>query len=98
MTSGFDRTGARRAGPAESSADLKALEARRKQLESALAEFRHSARRVRDGLERSGGRNRELERQTSLLAENESLTLRELRQTEVRINEIRRRLSGPAAD
>ncbi len=72
--------------------------AKRDQLEQALSEFRHTARRVGDRLERLGGRGAALEQQRSLLAENLKLTQSELEKTEVQINKIRRELSELAAD
>lgn len=72
--------------------------AKSEQLRRALAEFRHSNRRMTDRLERVGGRDTGLESQRSLLHDNLRLTEDELAKSEARTNEIRRSLEQLAAD
>ncbi len=77
---------------------LRTLETRRAQLEAGLAEFRHSGRRVADGLERVGGRQADLERRRADLVRNQRLTKADLESTRAEIQKIRRALAEHAAD
>ena len=69
---------------------IEKLKARERALESALAEFEHQARRVRDSLERSGGRSLALETELAQLEENLALTRRDL--TRLRVERKRQEI------
>lgn len=64
--------------PGDPLGEAERLRVKRRALEAALGEFLHEGRRVRDALERAGGRSRELERKAKLLARNVRLTERDL--------------------
>ena len=83
---------------AELERELAELEIRQKQLKAGLAEFQHSGRRVADGLERAGGRERSLETRQAALADNVRLTQQELAGIADAIKEIRRALTEHTAD
>ena len=54
------------------------LEISKRELSSALAEFEHQARRIRDRLERGGGRSSVLEMELKQVEENLDLTRRDI--------------------
>ncbi|MDX1513081.1 MAG: hypothetical protein R3174_04995 [Gammaproteobacteria bacterium] len=58
------------------------LEDRRRALESALHEFEHQARRIRDRLERVGGRSFALEVELEQVEENLKVTRRDIEKLE----------------
>ena len=53
-----------------------------------VGQLQHELRRVKDGLERTGGRHRELESKAKQLTENISICERELAQTRRLMQEI----------
>ncbi len=72
-------------------AEIEKLETRRRQLDLALGEFEHEARRVGDALERLGGRSPEHEARAKSLAKNRGLTERDLRRNAEALARLRRR-------
>ena len=75
-------------------AEIERLDAKRRQLDLALGEFEHEARRVGDALERLGGRSAELEARAKALAKNQKLTEADL----ARNAKARRRLERRHAE
>lgn len=73
------------------SESISRLEADERALLSALAEFDHEARRVRDRLERQGGRAFALETRLSQLEENTATTKRELEIVRTKLESLRSR-------
>lgn len=67
---------------------IEQLKARERALVSAVAEFEHQARRLRDSLERSGGRSLVLETELAQLEENLGLTRRDLDQIRAKVKRI----------
>ncbi|MDH3316945.1 MAG: hypothetical protein OER43_14420 [Gammaproteobacteria bacterium] len=65
------------------------LEAGERALLSALAEFDHEARRVRDRLERHGGSAFVLETRLSQLEQNMATTKRELERVRTKLESLR---------
>ena len=61
------------------------LEGEKRALESALAEFEHESRRVRDQLERCGGHSFALETQLEQLEKNIAATRRDLEGVRARL-------------
>jgi chromosome segregation ATPase len=73
--------------------EIAGLRAKRRQLDLALGEFLHEARRTRDALERVGGRSHTLHAKARGLKDNIRLTRRDLADCEGQIEERRRRLA-----
>lgn len=64
------------------------LETEERALVSALAEFEHEERRVRDQLERQGGRAFDLEARLEQLQENMTVTRRDLERVRERLKVV----------
>jgi len=73
--------------------EIAGLRAKRRQLDLALGEFLHEARRARDALERAGGRSHALHAKARGLKDNIRLTRRDLADSERQIEELQRRLA-----
>lgn len=81
-----DKSGQRGVSEAES---IPRLQAEERALLSALAEFDHEARRVRDRLERHGGRAFVLEARLSQLEQNMATTKRDLERVRTKLQSLR---------
>lgn len=66
------------------------LEREQRTLAEALAEFEHEARRVRDQLERRGGRGFVLEERLGQLERNVAVTRRDLENVRNKLDEMKR--------
>ena len=65
--------------------DLERLTAQERQLVSAVADFEHQIRRIRERLERGGGRSFALETELRQAQENLDLSRRELRRVRTQL-------------
>jgi chromosome segregation ATPase len=74
--------------------EIAGLRAKRCQLDLALGEFLHEARRTRDALERVGGRSHALHAKARALKDNIRLTRRDLADCEGQIEKLQRRLAA----
>lgn len=75
-------------------ARLGALRRTRRHLALAKDEEDHQARRLKDALERQGGREAEAESQLSLLDEGRRLTAKALARADTEIEDLERRLAA----
>ncbi len=73
-------------------AEIEALQVKQRHLDVVRGEFEHDGRRVRDALERVGGRSHELEQRMKSLARNEKLTETDLEQNAKALKRLERRL------
>ena len=87
-----------KAGHADERAQLEQevarLAAKLRELGQVDGEFEHDSRRLRDALERLGGRSSELEGRLRILAKNRKLTARDIAATETALRDRRRRLAA----
>ncbi len=73
-------------------AEIEALQVKQRHLHVVRGEFEHDGRRVRDALERVGGRSHELEQRMKSLARNQKLTETDLEQNAKALKRLERRL------
>jgi hypothetical protein len=78
--------------------EIAKLEAERRQLTAALGEFEHESRRVRDALERRGGRSPEHEARAKALDRNRRRTERDLALRTEALARLRRRAAESEAE
>ncbi len=79
-------------------AEIEALQVKQRHLDLVRGEFEHDGRRVRDALERVGGRSHELEQKMKSLARNEKLTETDLEQNAKALKRLERRLAEITAE
>ena len=79
-------------------AEIEALQVKQRHLDVVRGEFEHDGRRVRDALERVGGRSHELEQRMKSLARNEKLTETDLEQNAKALKRLERRLAEITAE
>ncbi len=79
-------------------AEIEALQVKQRHLDVVRGEFEHDGRRVRDALERVGGRSHELEHRMKTLARNEKLTDTDLEQNAKALKRLERRLAEITAE
>ncbi len=79
-------------------AEIEALQVKQRHLNVVRGEFEHDGRRVRDALERVGGRSHELEQRMKTLARNEKLTDTDLEQNAKALKRLERRLAEITAE
>lgn len=79
-------------------AEIEALQVKQRHLELVRGEFEHDGRRVRDALERVGGRSHELEQRMRTLARNEKLTEADLERNAKDLQRLERRLAEITAE
>lgn len=79
-------------------AEIEALQVKQRHLDVVRGEFEHDGRRVRDALERVGGRSHELEQRMKTLARNEKLTDTDLEQNAKALKRLERRLAEITAE
>ncbi len=79
-------------------AEIEALQVKQRHLDLVRGEFEHDGRRVRDALERVGGRSHELEQRMKTLARNEKLTDTDLEQNAKALKRLERRLAEITAE
>ena len=79
-------------------AEIEALQVKQRHLDLVRGEFEHDGRRVRDALERVGGRSHELEQRIKSLARNEKLTDTDLEQNAKALKRLERRLAEITAE
>jgi chromosome segregation ATPase len=79
-------------------AEIEALQVKQRHLDVVRGEFEHDGRRVRDALERVGGRSHELEQRMKSLARNEKLTDTDLEQNAKALKRLERRLAEITAE
>ena len=87
-----------RAARARFEAEIEALQAKQRNLDLVRGEFEHDGRRVRDALERAGGRSHELEQRMKTLARNEKLTEADLEKNAKTLKRLERRLAEITAE
>ncbi len=74
-------------------AEIERLEGVERRLAAALGEVDHEARRMKDALERIGGRSGELERRLATLRKDRKLTSKDQAKAAREIEELGRRLA-----
>ncbi len=79
-------------------AEIEALQVKQRHLDVVRGEFEHDGRRVRDALERVGGRSHELEQRMKTLARNEKLPDTDLEQNAKALKRLERRLAEITAE
>ncbi len=79
-------------------AEIEVLQVKQRHLDVVRGEFEHDGRRVRDALERVGGRSHELEQRMKSLARNEKLTDTDLEQNAKALKRLERRLAEITAE
>ena len=79
-------------------AEIEALQVKQRHLDVVRGEFEHDGRRIRDALERVGGRSHELEQRMKSLARNEKLTETDLEQNAKALKRLERRLAEITAE
>ncbi len=79
-------------------AEIEALRVKQRHLDLVRGEFEHDSRRVRDALERVGGRSHELEQRMKTLARNEKLTEADLEKNAKTLKRLERRLAEVTAE
>ncbi len=79
-------------------AEIEALRVKQRHLDLVRGEFAHDSRRVRDALERVGGRSHELEQRMKTLARNEKLTEADLEKNAKTLKRLERRLAEVTAE
>jgi chromosome segregation ATPase len=79
-------------------AEIESLQKRQRHLDLVRGEFEHDGRRVRDALERVGGRSHELEQRLRTLARNEKLTEADLEKDAKALKRLERRLAEVTAE
>ncbi|MEE8293263.1 MAG: hypothetical protein V3R22_02475 [Kiloniellales bacterium] len=79
-------------------AEIEALQVKQRHLDVVRGEFEHDGRRVRDALERVGGRSHALEQRMKTLARNEKLTDTDLEQNAKALKRLERRLAEITAE
>ena len=79
-------------------AEIEALQVKQRRLDLVRGEFEHDGRRVRDALERVGGRSHELEPRMKTLARNEKLTEADLEKNAKALKRLERHLAEITAE
>ena len=79
-------------------AEIEALRVKQRHLDLVRGEFEHDGRRVRDAMERVGGRSHELEQRMKALARNEKLTEADLEKNAKALKRLERRIAEVTAE